>query len=141
MDIGLYGVALISFATLYLGLSVFLLWTLVIAVLVVFSYLAVRYKDVRENYPHSVGDSLTTLLFISITWLMFVLLGPKPVPSWGQGLIYGENPVWQWVGAILLVAVFVLMMIMGVLIPYLEGKVSGGGGGGDSGKAPQGVGA
>lgn len=144
MDVGLYILAMLTFAILYLALGVFLLWVLVLTFVVIFGYLAIRYKDVSNNYPHGVGDSMITLLFISITWSLFVFLGPHPPEFLGSGLTYGVTTDWGWIAAIALIVVIIMMCIMAILLPYLEGKMSsgGGGGGGDEGKGPKvGVGA
>ncbi len=146
MDIPLFGLALLTFAVLYLGLNVFLFWTLVITLLVIMMYLAVRWRAVHENYPHGLGDTVQLIILISITWVLFVFLGPKDynnsIPFLGQGLTY-DTPNWSVVITIGVFFMFLVLIIFAVLLPYLQGRISmgGGGGGDDSGKGKVGVGA
>lgn len=144
MDIPLFGICLLTFAGLYLGLTVFLLWTLVITIFVIMAWMAVRWRSVSENYPHGLGDTLTLVVLVAITWVLFVILGPKPVPFIGSGLTYGAAD-WSTVTSVVIMFVFVILILMSILIPYLQGRaqLGGGGGGGDlgGGKTPVGVGA
>lgn len=153
MDIPLFGLALLTFAVMYLALTFFLFWTIIIAVFVILVFLAVRWKSVAENYPHGLGDTLTLVVLVGITWVLFIFLGPKdPVPVLGgmggypEGLTYGTPP-WGTVFTIAVVFAFILLIFFAVLIPILQGRMQvggGGGGGGDlggGGKAKVGVGA
>ena len=144
MDIPLFGLALLTFAVLYLGLNVFLFWAIVITFLVIMMYLAIRYKSVAENYPHGLGDTLTLVVLVAITWVLFVFLGPKnPLPFIGAGLV-SSQPDWGLITAVALVFIFLVMILFAILIPVLQGRMSMGGGGGDDmggGKPKMGVGA
>ncbi|MDE1822235.1 MAG: hypothetical protein KGJ23_14190 [Euryarchaeota archaeon] len=155
MDIPLFGLALLTFAILYLGLSVFLLWTLVITGFILMAWLAIRWRAVGENYPHGLGDSLTLLVLVSITWILFVFLGPKEcsyytcngsndgVPFMGNGLTYIDPP-WHVITEILIFFIFLILILFAVIIPVLQHRMTlGGGGGGDEGggKGKVGVGA
>lgn len=92
MDIPLYALALASFVVLYLALSIFLAWTLIICLLLIFSYLALRYGNLMKNYPFSLSDSITTVTFVGVTWAIFVFLGQKtPIPFVGDGLTYAAS--------------------------------------------------
>lgn len=143
MDLGLFFLAMLSFAILYMVIGVFMIWVLVITFLVIFLYLAIRYKNVPENYPHGVGDSMITILFISITWALFTFLGSQGnVKVIGQGLTYISDPPWAFVAEVSLIFGVIMLCVLAILIPYLEGKMSGGGGDGGGDKGPKvGVGA
>src|SRR5215470_14182 len=81
MDVPLYAIGLVVFAVLYLGVGVFLGYTLVITLVLMFLYLALRHGKLPENYPHGLGDTLITVIFIGVTWGIFTFLAPKnPVP-------------------------------------------------------------
>ena len=89
MDVPLYAIALIVFSVLYLGVGVFLGYTLLITLIVMFMYLAIRWGNVAENYPHSVADTMVTIIFIGVTWGIFTYLAPKsPIPFIGSGFTY-----------------------------------------------------
>jgi membrane protease YdiL (CAAX protease family) len=89
MDVPVYALALVLFALLYLALSMFLVVTLVIALLVILGYLALRYPRLPEGYPHDRSEVAVTVIFIGITWTIFAFVGPKdPIPFIGQGLTY-----------------------------------------------------
>jgi hypothetical protein len=91
MDVPLYALALVSFVVLYLALSIFLAWSIIICLLIIISYLALRYGDLVKSYPFSLSDSITTITFIGITWAIFVFLGQKtPIPIVGNGLTYAS---------------------------------------------------
>jgi hypothetical protein len=150
MDIPLFGLALLTFAVMYLALTVFRFWTIVFSIMVILLFLAIRWRSVAENYPHGLGDTLTLVVLVGITWILFIFLGPKdPVPVLGgmggypEGLTYGTPP-WGTIFTIAVVFAFILMIFFAVLIPILQGRMSvGGGGGGDSmggGKPKIGVG-
>ncbi len=144
MDIPLFGLALLTFAVLYLGLSVFLFWTLIITIVIIMMFLAIRWRSVAENYPHGLGDTLTLVVLVSITWVLFVFLGPKDctpatcfgsndgVPFWGSGMTYAAPP-WTVIIQITIIFIFLVLILFAVLIPYLQGRMQIGGGGGDDG--------
>jgi hypothetical protein len=89
MDVPVYALALFAFALLYLALSVFLAYALIITLVLVFAYLATRYGKLPEAYPYGRGDTAITIIFVGITWGIFAFLGPKnPIPFVGQGLTY-----------------------------------------------------
>jgi H+/Cl- antiporter ClcA len=81
MDVPLYAIALVVFSVLYLGIGVFLGYTLVITLLVMFLYLVLRHGKLPDHYPHGFGDTMITAIFIGVTWGIFTFLAPKsPVP-------------------------------------------------------------
>jgi hypothetical protein len=89
MDVTLYAIALAVFAVLYLAIGVFLAFALIITLLILFLYLAVRYRDLPGGYPYSRGDAVTTMIFIGITWAIFTFVSDKtPLPFIGNGLTY-----------------------------------------------------
>lgn len=148
MDVPLYAIGLIVFAVLYLAIGVFLGFVLVITLLMMLLYVGVRYGKLPDNYPHGPGDIMITVIFIGVTWGIFVFLGPKnPIPflpSAGQGLVYGVtqfNPVPYISIALILIVVFLLIGAF-VANQFRDILTRGGAGGGaDSGKPKQGVGA
>jgi hypothetical protein len=94
VDVPLYALAIAIFAILYLAIGVFLGFTLIIALVLLFAYLALRYGNLAENYPHSAADSMITVTFIGITWAIFTYLAPKtPIPFVGNGLTYTPTPL------------------------------------------------
>lgn len=114
MDVPLYAIALVVFAVLYLGIGVFLAYTLVITLIIMFLYLAMRYGKLPDNYPSGLGDSLITIIFIGVTWGIFTFLAPKsPIPFIGTGLTYTASaniPVGAFVQiAIVLALVFLVI--------------------------------
>lgn len=92
MDVPLYAVALAVFAVLYLAIGVFLSYSLLITLLILFAYLVVRYRELPQNYPYSARDAMTTLIFIGITWSIFIFVSDKnPVPFVGSGFTYTNS--------------------------------------------------
>lgn len=92
MDVPLYAIALVVFAVLYLGIGVFLAYTLIITLIIMFLYLALRHGSLPENYPHGLGDTMITVIFIGVTWGIFTYLAPKsPIPFVGKGFTYTTN--------------------------------------------------
>ena len=115
MDVPLYAIALAIFAVLYLAIGVFLAYTLIITLLIMFAYLAIRHGNLAENYPHSVPDSLITVTFIGITWAIFTYLAPKnPIPFIGSGLTYNTStnlPIVPVIAVTFVVAVVFLVIL------------------------------
>lgn len=143
MDIMLFALSLLTFAILYLALTFFLFWAIVITLLVIMIYLSIRWRSVSENYPYGINDSIILIALLAVSWMLFVFLGPKnPVYFLGNGLTYG-SPDWGTVAAIMIIFLFVVLIVFSLLIPYLQGRMGmiGGGGGGDDGKGKVGVGA
>jgi hypothetical protein len=146
MDVPLYAIALIVFSVLYLGVGVFLAFTLIITLIVMFLYLALRWGNVSENYPHGLGDSMITVIFIGVTWGIFTYLAPKnPIPFVGKGLTYTSTPVNLLpFAAISLVLIVVFLSIGAFIARDLRGAMGSGtvtsNVGGDN-KPKQGVGA
>lgn len=131
MDTSLYILGLLLFATLYMGLAIYLFWTLIITVLVIVIYLAARYKNVAENYPYSMSDTLYGVLLVATVWAIFVIVGPKPVPFLGSSLTYTTLSA-AYVASVfdvIVIFVFVLLVIFAIIVPWLEGRGSGGGAG------------
>jgi hypothetical protein len=151
MDVPLYAIGLILFAVLYLAVGVFLGFVLIITLLMMLLYVAVRYGKLPDNYPHGPGDIMITVIFIGVTWGIFVFLGPKnPIPflpTPGQGLTYGVTAVnlVPYVAIGLVLAVIFLLIGAFVASQFRDlltrGGAGTGGGGGDPGKPKQGVGA
>ena len=146
MDVPLYALALVIFAVLYLGIGIFLAFSLIISLIVMFLYLTLRYNRMPQDYPHGLRDTLITTTFIGVTWGIFVFLAPKPVPFIGKGLTY-TNSVSLPVSAYISIA---LILALGFLVVWSfvarELKEAPGGGGGDATstaetKPKQGVGA
>ncbi len=137
MDNTLFILALLVFATLYIGLGVYLLWTLVITILVILAYLTGVYKHVLDNYPYNAGENLTTVLLIATTWVVFIVVGPKPVQFWGPSLFYAPPPeaFFASIAAVLVIFAFVVFIILAIILPHYERRggmgASGGGSQGD----------
>lgn len=135
MDNTLFILALVVFAALYIGLGVFLLWTLVITIIVILAYLTGVYKHVVDNYPYNAGENLTTVLLVATTWVVFIIVGPKPVQFWGDSLFYAPPPMdfISSIAAVLIVFAFVIFIVLAVIIPHFErrGGMGQGGGQGD----------
>jgi hypothetical protein len=149
MDVPLYAIALAVFAVLYLAIGVFLAYTLVLTLIIMFAYLAIRHGNLAENYPHGVGDTMITVTFIGITWAIFTFLAPKsPVPFIGSGLTYSD-PASVPVAAIITISVIVavVFLVIGSFVAReLKGAGQGGGTPSSTANAPdnkpkQGVGA
>jgi hypothetical protein len=149
MDVPLYAIALAVFAVLYLAIGVFLAYTLVFTLIIMFVYLAIRHGDLSENYPHGIGDTMITVTFIGITWAIFTFLAPKnPVPFIGSGLTYTDASTIP-IGAIITIAVIVALvfLVIGSFVAReLRGAGKGGGTPSSTSNAPdskqkQGVGA
>lgn len=152
MDVTLYAIALVVFSVLYLGIGVFLGYTLVITLVVMFIYLALRHGKLPENYPHGFGDTMITVIFIGVTWGIFTFLAPKsPIPflptNGATGFTYTTAviPFGSFV-AIGLVLALAFLFIGAFFARELRQAVGGGGGanapqGGGDNKPKQGVGA
>ncbi len=81
MDVPLYAIALVVFSVLYLGIGVFLGYTLLITLIIMFVYLVLRHGKLPDHYPHGFGDTMITVIFIGVTWGIFTFLAPKnPIP-------------------------------------------------------------
>jgi hypothetical protein len=142
MDVPLYAIALSVFAVLYLAIGVYLGITLIITLLVMLAYLAIRHGKLPENYPHGLGDSLITVTFIGITWGIFTWLAPKnPIPFIGHGLTYTPQATIP-LGPIITIS-FILALIFLVVFSFIANDLRGAGptGGGGGEKPKQGVGA
>ena len=147
MDVPLYAVGLAVFAVLYLAVSAFLIWAVLITLIVMFLFLTLRYGNVAENYTHSGGDVAITAIFIGITWGIFVFVGPKPVPLVGLGFRYlsasaTSNGAIDAVIVISLLLLIIFLVIFALAAEKLSEARKGLGGTSDeSGKPKQGVGA
>jgi phosphatidylglycerophosphate synthase len=134
MDVTLYAIALAVFAVLYLAIGVFLAFALIITLLILFLYLAVRYRDLPQGYPYSRGDAITTMIFIGITFAIFTFVSNKnPLPFIGNGLTYtpqGLVPLTTIIAIGFVVSVLFLG-VFSVLGPSREGP------GGDDSSTPQ----
>jgi mannose/fructose/N-acetylgalactosamine-specific phosphotransferase system component IIC len=118
MDVPLYAIALIVFSVLYLGIGVFLGYTLLITLIIMFMYLAIRHGNVAQNYPHSLGDTLVTVIFIGVTWGIFTYLAPKnPIPFLGAGFTY-TNQSQIPISAIIIIS-FVLAVVYLVVLSFI----------------------
>jgi hypothetical protein len=116
MDVPLYAVALAFFAVLYLAIGVFLVFTILIAMVAMYLFLTLRYGNVSESYPHSAGDVSITAIFIGITWAIFVFVGPKnPVPVIGNGFTYNASTVVP-ITSIIGITFFVMIAFLGVFL-------------------------
>ncbi len=147
MDVPLYAIALAVFAVLYIAIGVFLAYTLVITLIVMFAYLAIRHGKLPENYPHGLGDTLITVIFIGVTWGIFIFLAPKnPLPFIGSGLLYTSNasiPIAPIISIALVLSL--IFLVIGAFIARDLGRATAGSTtsanvGGDN-KPKQGVGA
>ncbi len=115
MDVPLYAIGLAVFAVLYLAVSAFLIWAILITLIVMYLFLTLRYGDVSENYPHSGADVSITAIFVGITWGIFVFVGPKnPVPFVGNGFSYATSTAASSATVSAVIAVTV-----GILIAFL----------------------
>ncbi len=146
MDSTLFMVGLILFAALYIGLSVMLFWALLITILALIAYLAVRYKDVAAHYPYSISDSLGSVLLIATTWTIFVIVGPKPIPFIGSTFLYNplQETVFASISDVIVVFVLIVFVVLAAIVPWFEGRggmSAGGGQGGGGGEGNVGVGA
>jgi hypothetical protein len=121
MDVSLYAIALAIFAVLYLAIGVFLAFTLIITLLVMFLYLVVRYRDLPSGYPYSGGDAIQTMIFIGITWAIFTFVADKnPVPFIGTGLTYTNQSLIP-LDAIIGIA-FVVSILFLMIFAFLAGR-------------------
>lgn len=139
MDQTLFVIGLVLFAALYIGLAVYLLWTIAITLIVMLVYLAVRYGNIVENYPYNLSETLSSVILISTTWTVFIIVGPKPIEFFGPAIVYDVLPeaVFSSIVATVVVFIIVILGILAIIIPNLEhrggmgGAGGGGGGGGD----------
>lgn len=126
MDVPLYAIALAVFAVLYLAIGVFLAYTLIITLLIMFAYLAIRHGKLPEGYPYGLGDTMITVVFIGVTWGIFTYLAPKnPLPFVGNGLTYSPNPGIVFPSIILIT--FVLAVVFLVIRAFIAKDVKDGG--------------
>lgn len=143
MDVPLYAIALAFFAILYLAIGIFLAYVLLVTLFVMLAYLAVRHGKLPDNYPHSLGDTLITVAFIGVTWLIFVELGPKnPIPWSGSGLTYSPStliPIDSIIEAALIISI-IFVIILSFIARDLSGAGPGSGTSTES-RPKQGVGA
>lgn len=117
MDVPLYAIALVVFSVLYLGIGVFLGYTLAITLIVMFMYLVLRHGKLPENYPHGFGDTMITVIFIGVTWGIFTFLAPKnPIPflpAAGQsGLTYTTTAI--PLGSFFQIAIVLALIFIGI---------------------------
>ena len=140
MDTSLFIIALILFAALYIGLAVYLFWSIVICMMLLMVYLAARYKNIAENYPYNLNETLSSVLLIATTWAVFILVGPKPIPFLGNSItynLYAEATVTAVIDVVV-VFIFLFLIILSILVPWLERSGSQGTGGGSGGGGDQG---
>ncbi|MCI4368238.1 MAG: hypothetical protein L3K09_01560 [Thermoplasmata archaeon] len=142
MDVPLYGIALAVFAVLYLAIGVFLAYVLIITLVVMFLYLALRHGSLPDNYPHGLGDTLITVIFIGVTWGIFTYLAPKPIPFVGKGFTYTNAPTIP-VTSILEISLLLALvfLVIGAFIAKDLKELPSGGSSGGGEKPKQGVGA
>ncbi|HEY6238098.1 MAG TPA: hypothetical protein VIZ68_02800 [Thermoplasmata archaeon] len=149
MDVPLYAIALVMFSVLYLAIGVYLAYVLIITLLVMFTYLTLRHGKLPDNYPHGLGDTMITVIFIGVTWGIFTYLAPKtPIPFVGSGLTYthGQIELLPLI-AITLVLVVVFLTIGAFIAKDLQGPGASVGGSANASaassenKPKQGVGA
>ncbi|MCI4346575.1 MAG: hypothetical protein L3K07_07495 [Thermoplasmata archaeon] len=127
MDVPLYVIALLTFAILYLVLGVFLIYALFITLIFLFLYLALRYGNLSDNYPQGFGDVMITVIFIGVTWAIFILFGPKsPVPFVGHGLTYTASTAVPIDAVIGIGVVFSIVMLIIFSFGYYRGDRMGG---------------
>jgi hypothetical protein len=149
MDVPLYAIALVMFSVLYLAIGVYLAYVLIITLIVMFMYLTLRHGKLPDNYPHGLGDTMITVIFIGVTWGIFSYLAPKnPIPFVGRGLTYTHSQVQLLpLIAITLVLVVVFLTIGAFIAKDLQGIGAGSGGSANASaasaenKPKQGVGA
>ncbi|MCI4357882.1 MAG: hypothetical protein L3J95_02110 [Thermoplasmata archaeon] len=148
MDVPLYAVGLAVFAVLYLALTAFLIWAILITLIVMFLFLTLRYGNVAENYPHSSADVAITSIFIGITWGIFVFVGPKgPIPFVGNGFSYSQNVAATASTTSAVIAVALILLIIFLVVFSLaadkmaESRKGGMGTSDEGGKPKKGVGA
>jgi hypothetical protein len=149
MDVPLYAIALVMFSVLYLAIGVYLAYVLIITLLVMFTYLTLRHGKLPDSYPHGLGDTMITVIFIGVTWGIFTYLAPKtPIPFVGSGLTYTHGQIQLLpLIAITLVLVVVFLTIGAFIAKDLQGFGSSGGGSANASaassenKPKQGVGA
>jgi uncharacterized membrane protein YgcG len=132
MDTSLFIIALILFAALYIGLAVYLFWSLIICMMLLMVYMAARYGNVAENYPFNLNETLSSILLIATTWAVFILVGPKPIPFLGGSITYSTYPEGTLTAVIdvIVVFIFLFLIILAILVPWLERMGSQGTGGG-----------
>jgi hypothetical protein len=145
VDLPLYAIAIAAFALLYIGIGVFLLFTLIITLLVMLIYVIVRYSPLPDGYPYSANAITQTVILVGVTWAVFVWVSDKnPIPFLGNGLTY-VSPDSVAIGPILIISLVVLLaflVIMSFAMPeLLRNRQGGGGSGGGDEKPKQGVGA
>lgn len=146
MDVPLYAIALILFSVLYLGIGVYLAYVLIITLVVMFLYLTLRHGRLPENYPHGLGDTLITVIFIGVTWAIFTYLAPKtPIPFVGSGLLYTHGQIQLLPLISISMVLIVIFLAIGAFIAKdlqagLGGGTTSANLGGDT-KPKQGVGA
>jgi hypothetical protein len=89
MDVHLYAIALVVFGVLYLAIGIFLAFSLLITLFILLLFLVIRHGKLPDNYPFNGREVAQTVIFIGVTWAIFVFLGPKnPLPFIGTGLTY-----------------------------------------------------
>ena len=133
MDVPLYAIALVMFSVLYLAIGVYLAYVLIITLLVMFTYLTLRHGKLPENYPHGLGDTMITVIFIGVTWGIFTYLAPKnPIPFVGSGLTYTHGQV----QLLPLISITLILVVVFLTIgAFIAKDLGGSGGGGDSSNA------
>jgi hypothetical protein len=143
MDVPLYAIALTIFAVLYLAIGVFLAYTLVITLCVMFLYLVLRNGKLPEDYPYSSRDITITMIFIGVTWGIFTFLAPKdPIPFVGNGFTYATAATIPTTSIIIIAfVVAVAFLVIFSFIGEVGGMPSGGGPPGAQEKPKQGLGA
>lgn len=148
MDVPLYAVGLAAFAVLYLAVSAFLIWAILITLIIMFLFLTLRYGNVAENYPHGAADVSITSIFIGITWGIFVFVGPKnPIPVVGDGFSYARDYATSLATTGTVIAAVIILLVVFLVVFSLaadklaEARRTGGGTTDETGKPKQGVGA
>jgi hypothetical protein len=145
MDVPLYAIGLILFAVLYLAVGIFLGFVIVITLMMMLLYVGLRYGKLPENYPHGPGDILITVIFIGVTWGIFVFLGPKNplpfLPSVGQGVTYGPGVInfvpYLAISLVLIVAFLLIGAFLASTFRDLLTRGGVGGQGNDPTKSPK----
>jgi hypothetical protein len=146
MDFFLFVLLLVGFATLYVALCVYFLFTLVILAFLALFYIAIRYPRGKEDWPFGFTDNVYLAGMSNVIILVFAVVVPT-MPFMGSTLTYpSPAPPEGWeltfnmrdpylVLLLLVIQAIMWIVVLAILVPYMQTQIAGamGGGGASSG--------
>jgi heme/copper-type cytochrome/quinol oxidase subunit 2 len=146
LDFFLFVLLLVGFSVLYVALSVYLLYTIIILLILALFYIVIKFPRGKEDWPWGFTDNLYTVGMSNVIIIVFILVVPS-IPFLGSTLQYpspSEPEGWNLtfssrdpylVLMIILIMGMMYLFVFAILVPYMQRQIhEASGGGGSSGE-------